>query len=232
MKYDTLLFDADGTLLDFELAEHDAFISAMAKFGVVADDYTISIYSKINDALWKKLERKEIEREVLKVRRFEEFASALGFDYDATKVARTYENELSKQSHLLGNALEVCTELSSKCRLYIITNGFKMIQEGRIQGSPIYPLFSQVFISEDIGCDKPSPQYFEAVKKAIPNFCADKTLVIGDSLTSDIRCGIDAGIPVCWFNPKHNQAPADMNIDYEIDDLQKVLEILKEKGEC
>ena len=227
MKYDTLLFDADGTLLDFELAEHDAFISAMARFGIIADDDTISIYSKLNDALWKKLERKEIERDVLKVRRFEELASALGVDYDATKVARTYENELSKQSHLLGNALEVCTELASKCRLYIITNGFKMIQEGRIQHSPIYPLFSKVFISEDIGCDKPSPQYFDAVKCAIPDFCAAKTLVIGDSLTSDIRGGIDAGIPVCWFNPKHKQAPADMNIDYVIDDLACLADIIK-----
>lgn len=227
MKYDTLLFDADGTLFDFELAEHDAFISAMAKFGIVADDDTISIYSKINDALWKKLERKEIEREVLKVRRFEELASTLGADYDATKVARTYENELSKQSHLLGNALEVCTELASNCRLYIITNGFKMIQEGRIQHSPIYPLFSQVFISEDIGCDKPSPQYFDAVKCAIPDFCAAKTLVIGDSLTSDIRGGIDAGIPVCWFNPKNKQAPVDMNIDYVIDDLACLADIIK-----
>jgi 2-haloacid dehalogenase len=227
MKYDTLLFDADGTLLDFELAEHDAFISAMAQFGINADEGTISVYSKLNDALWKKLERKEIEREVLKVRRFEELASALAVDYDATKVARTYENELSNQPHLLGNALEVCAELSSKCRLYIITNGFKMIQEGRIHRSPIYPLFSNVFISEEVGYDKPALQYFEAVKNAIPNFCAEKTLVIGDSLTSDIRGGIDAGIPVCWFNPKHKHAPVDMNIDYVIDDLACLVDIIK-----
>lgn len=227
MKYDTLLFDADGTLLDFELAEHDAFISAMARFGIIADDDTISIYSKLNDALWKKLERKEIERDVLKVRRFEELASALGVDYDATKVARTYENELSKQSHLLGNAFEVCTKLASKCRLYIITNGFKMIQEGRIYNSPIYPLFSRIFISEEIGCDKPSPKYFEAVKKAIPVFCAKHTLVIGDSLTSDIRGGIDAGIPVCWFNPKHKPIPQNIDIDYIIDDLEMLIEITK-----
>lgn len=227
MRYDTLLFDADGTLLDFELAEREAFVITMSRYGLIADNDIISLYSKINDALWKKLERKEIERESLKVRRFAELASALNVSYNAEDVAHTYACELSKQSHLLGNALEVCTELSKQCRLYIITNGFKMIQEGRIQRSPLYPLFSNVFISEDIGYDKPAPQYFDAVKRAISDFCPEKTLVIGDSLTSDIRGGIEAGIPVCWFNTKHKQIPADMRIDYVIDDLSRLIDITK-----
>lgn len=227
MRYDTLLFDADGTLLDFALAEREAFSQTMLLHGIVADDNVISMYSSINDALWKKLERKEIEREKLKVRRFEELAAALGVNYDPVAVARTYEHKLSRQSQLLGNALEVCTKLAENCRLYIITNGFMAIQTGRIKRSPIYPLFSKVFISEEIGYDKPSPQYFDAVKLSIPDFCAEKTLVIGDSLTSDICGGINAGIPVCWFNPQHKQLPSNMNIDYVIDDLERLIDITK-----
>ena len=227
MRYDTLLFDADGTLLDFALAEREAFSQTMLLHGIVADDNVISMYSSINDALWKKLERKEIEREKLKVRRFEELAAALGVNYDPVAVARTYEYKLSLQSQLLGNALKVCTKLAANCRLYIITNGFKAIQEGRIKRSPIYPLFSKVFISEEIGYDKPSLQYFDAVKLSIPDFCAEKTLVVGDSLTSDICGGINAGIPVCWFNPLHKQRPSNMNIDYVIDDLERLIDITK-----
>ena len=227
MRYDTLLFDADGTLLDFEVAEREAFIIAMTRFGFLADDNMISVYSRINESLWKMLERKEIEREALKVRRFAELAQTLGVHYDALKMARTYEHELSKQSHLLSGAYEVCAQLAQKCRLYIITNGFKMIQEGRLQRSLIYPFFSNVFISEEVGFDKPAPEFFDAVKRSIPDYCPDRTLIIGDSLTSDILGGIGAGIPVCWFNPKHKPTPENMSVDHVIDNLFELIDITK-----
>ena len=173
------------------------------------------------------LERKETTRAELRVRRFAELADTCGFEYDATTVADTYAEELAQQSQLLGNALEVCTRLCRDCRLYLITNGFKKIQEGRFKHSPLYPLFSGVFISEDIGCDKPALQYFDVVRASIPDFCVQRSLVIGDSLTSDIRGGINAGIDVCWFNPMHKIAPDDMNINYMIDNLAELYDIIK-----
>lgn len=227
MRYDTLLFDADGTLLDFERSEREAVIASLAAFGVVADDEIVASYSTINDSLWKLLERGEIKKDDLKVRRFSMLAEKYGFDYDAVAVADRYPEELATKSYILGNALEVCTSLSKTCRLYLITNGFVKIQRGRFMPTPLYPLFSGLFISDEIGIDKPAPCYFDAVKRGIPNFDASKSLVIGDSLTSDMRGGINAGIDVCWFNPKGLPAPQDMKLDYIIGNLDKLYDITK-----
>ena len=153
-------------------------------------------------------------------------AEVYGFDYDAHKMADMYEYELSTKSYLLDNALEVCSELSKVCRLYLITNGFKKIQQGRFDQSPLASLFSGVFISEEVGFEKPAVQYFNAVRAAIPEFDDRSALVIGDSLSSDIRGGINAGIDVCWFDPGHKLPPENININYIIANLDELYDII------
>lgn len=228
MRYDTLLFDADGTLLDFSRSEREAFATAVATLGIVADDEMAHAYSIINDSLWKQLEQKKIQRSELRVRRFAMLAEQYGIDCDAYSLSERYVNELATRSYLLDNALEVCTRLFEEGhRLYLITNGFVKVQQGRFMSSPLRPLFSDVFISDEIGFDKPAPQYFDAVRARIPHFEADKTLVIGDSLTSDICGGINAGLDTCWFDPEHKSAPKDMHINYIIDDLRQLHDITK-----
>lgn len=225
--YDTLLFDADGTLLDFERSEREALIAALASFGIVADDDIVGAYSAINDALWKKLERKEVTKPELKRRRFYELVVKYSFDCDYVLLAEAYENELATKAYILGNALEVCRELSLTCRLYVITNGFKKIQAGRFCGTPLAPLFLDRFVSEEIGYDKPSREYFDAVKARIPDFDRSRTLVIGDSLSSDIRGGINAGLDVCWFNPHRKALPEDIKVNYVVADLAELFNIIK-----
>lgn len=226
MRYDTLLFDADGTLLDFSRSEREAFAAAIAALGIVANDEMVHAYSIINDNLWKQLEQKKIQKSELRVRRFALLAEQYGLDCDAYNLSESYVNELATRSYLLDDALEVCTRLFDEGhRLYLITNGFARVQQGRFMTSPLRPLFRDVFISDEIGFDKPAPQYFDAVRARIPNFEADKTLVIGDSLTSDICGGINAGLDTCWFNPTHKSAPEDMHISYIIDDLKQLYDI-------
>lgn len=227
LRYDTLLFDADGTLLDFTKAERESLYGALAAFGITADKNTAIEYSSINDRLWKLLERGGISKSELRVRRFSELAEMYGYEYDAAALADAYFDCLATKSYLLGNALEVCRTLSETCRLYLITNGFKVIQKGRFGGSPLAELFAGCFISEDIGFEKPSVKYFDAVKAGIPNFCAERTLVVGDSVTSDIKGGIAAGLDVCWFDPSGRPAPDDMNINYIISDLRELYDITK-----
>lgn len=227
MRYDTLLFDADGTLLDFERSEREALISSLAAFGVEGTGEVVKAYSEINDSLWKLLERGEIKKEDLKVRRFSMLIEKYRFDIDPVALASRYPDELATKSYILGNALEVCTRLAQSCRLYLITNGFVKIQRGRFMPTPLYPLFSGLFISDEIGIDKPAKKYFDAVKQGIPDFDAARTLVIGDSLTSDILGGINAGIDVCWFNPRGLAAPEGMNINYIIGNLDELYYITK-----
>lgn len=227
VRYDILLLDADGTIFDFKRAEREAFAETVSAYGIVPNEGVLSTYSKINDDLWKMHERREITKNELRVERFARLGAVCGFDYDAARVADTYTETLATKSFILGNALEVCEKLAQSCRLYLITNGFKRIQEARIASSPFAKLFSGVFISENIGYEKPDVQYFDAVLKGLPISDKTRMLVIGDSVSSDIMGGINAGIDVCWFNPDGAEAPQGVDITFIINDLAELHHIIK-----
>ena len=225
-KFETLLFDADNTLFDFSRAEKNALTDTLNAFGVVPTEALIVSYSRINDEMWRRLERGEISKEALRTARFAVFCNTHGFALDETKMAHFYMDALSKQTVLVEGALAVCKTLAETCRMYIVTNGIKSVQTRRFAASALKEYFLDVFISEEIGYEKPHRGYFEAVASKIEGFDPQKTLIIGDSLTSDIKGGIDAGLFTCWFNPGKKQAPEGMPITYEITALQELLPLV------
>ena len=223
-KYDILLFDADETLLDFARAEHVAITETLNKFGILADEATVSTYSRINLGLWKRLERKEIDKTTLRTERFRLFCADIGSDADFTAMARFYENSLSRQAFLIDGAAELCKRLSEKCRIYIITNGIKFIQTSRMARSGLLPYIKESFISEDVGYEKPDLRYFDTVMAAIDGFDKKRAVVIGDSLTSDMKGGINAGIDTCWYNPRG--LATDLPVTYSVssfDEIEKII---------
>lgn len=227
MHYHTVLFDADNTLLDFTRAEHDALCECLAAFGLPHGEDAVARYSAINDGYWKRLERGEISRAALQVNRFADFAAEYGFDCDAALLAQKYMSALSTKSYLIPGAESLCRSLIPSCRLYLITNGTGWIQHGRFDSCPLAPLFSAVFISGDMGCQKPEQAYFDSVISAIPEFEPTDTLVVGDSLSSDIRGGIDAGLDTCWFNPHGKPMQPDTMPDFECRTLEEVGRIIR-----
>lgn len=226
MKYSTILFDADGTLFDFDKSEKNALTEVLNFFGIDATESMTAGYNKINDSLWKMLERNEIDKESLKTKRFEIFCDRYKIGIEPSVIAKNYIVALSNQTEYIDGAIEVCKSLSEKCRLYIITNGIKYVQYKRIKKSMLYHYFKDIFISEEIGYEKPNAAYFEAVSNKIDGFCKKTTLVVGDSLTSDIKGGINFGFDVCWFNQKQTKAPADLNINYTITELDELIKII------
>ena len=225
-KYTTLLFDADQTLLDFHRSEHEAVTDCLKAFSVPADNSTVAKYSEINDMYWKMLERREIEKNQLYSARWKTFAETYGYDIDVEKISEMYINRLSEKAYVLDGAEELCQTLSKHCRLYIITNGNKKVQNSRMSNVALSKYFLGRFISEEIGFEKPSVEYFNIVKSKIQDFDPKTTLVIGDSLTSDIQGGINAGLDTCWYNPQSKKAPDDMNITYIIKNLSEIEDIV------
>ncbi len=223
MKYKTLLFDADGTLLDFSRSEAEALTETLALNGIDANDATVALYSKINDGLWKMLERGEIKKDVLKYRRFELFLEELGVECDAKKMAQDYMKALSTKGYLLDGAEQMCKVLYGKAKLYIVTNGIEFIQRGRYARCGIDKYFEQIFISDGIGCEKPSREYFEYVARHIDDFDASSAIIIGDSLSSDMRGGLNYGIDTCWYNPNGKACPEDMKLTYIASSFDEVI---------
>ena len=226
MAYSIALFDADNTLLDFSRAERNSISLCLASRGLPHDQDTITRYSAINDSHWKRLERGETTRDRLKVERFADLFGTLDYDGDPVSMARDYESNLGRQTHLLDGALPMIQSLYGKCRLFIVTNGLATVQKSRFGGCALAPYFEQCFISEEMGCAKPEKRFFDLVAASIPQFNSAEAIVIGDSLSSDILGGINAGLDTCWFNPREKVAPPDIKITHIVHSLSEIEAII------
>jgi len=225
-KYTTILFDADATLFDFKLAEHDAVKDCLEFAGLPANDLVIEKYSEINDGYWKMLEKHEITKDELFCARWRSLIGYYGFDFDAQIIADLYPLKLAERAYVIDGAEDICKKLFGNYKLYIVTNGFAKVQHSRFDNSPLRKYFDDMFISEEVGAEKPSIEYFKAIASLIPNYDPKKTLIVGDSLSSDIKGGIAAKIDTCWYNPAGKQIPSDMSITYVIDRLSDLETIL------
>lgn len=232
MKYDIILMDADETLLDFKKSEQEAFRKTFSHYGLTPDEHAFQTYSQINHGLWQAFERGEIQKEDILKRRFRETFCALGIDGAFPGLEEYYQVALSEGSYQIDGASEVCAELAQRCSLYLVTNGVAFTQRRRMKESGLQIYFKEMFISEEVGVQKPQKEYFDYVMAQIPGFDRRCALMVGDSLTSDIAGGRAAGIDTCWFCRNGIPKDADGKADYVIQDLREVLSIVgDEKNE-
>lgn len=197
-----VLLDLDDTLLDFGQAERVAMRRVLGENGLPADDATLALYSRINDAYWKRFERGEIGRREVLVGRFRDFLAeegASGLDPDA--VQDRYETLLSEGHWFVPGAEALLDALAPTYDLYLASNGTERVQTGRLKSAGILPRFRGLFLSERIGAAKPSRAFFDAVFASLGEERRRGAVMVGDSLSSDIRGGIDAGLITVWFNP-------------------------------
>ena len=225
MKYKAILLDADGTILDFEAAEENAVNGLLELLGMT-DPEAAQIYRKYNAECWKMLEKGQLTQKELEVRRFALFLEHYGMKNDAREVADAYIDLLSKQDIILDGALEAVCELEKLAPLAVVTNGIPRVQHGRMDHSPLRPHFGPYVISGEAGVSKPDPRLLQIALDQLGVDVKD-SLMVGDSLSSDIRAASNAGMDACWINPAHKQRPADMNIRYEIEHIRDLPAILR-----
>ena len=222
-----LLLDLDDTILDFHKAERIAIAKSIRDFGVEPTEAVVTRYHIINKWHWEQLELGTMTREEILVGRFDVLFRELGREVDAVAVARTYEKNLSTGHYFLPGAEEAVDALHKKYRLFLTSNGTASVQKGRMTSANLYRFFEKVFVSQEIGHNKPAKAYFDACFAQIPGFDPAKALIVGDSLSSDIRGGINAGIKTCWVNPAHLEAKPGVTPDYEIEALSQLPALLE-----
>lgn len=218
--------DLDDTILDFSGGEAKALSTTLAAFGINPTPEILQRYHVINICHWEMLERGELTRPQVLVKRFEALFAELGLPLSGEEVNKCYGKNLSMQHDLLPGAKELLNTLDSQYALYLASNGNLATQQKRLTDANLWPWFRGVFISEEIGANKPSPEFFEKCFAQIPDFRPEDAVMVGDSLTSDIKGGRDAGLQTIWFNPHHKIPVGDIHADHEISALEQLPDLL------
>ena len=230
MKYKFLLFDADNTVLDFDKAQENSLQRAFVANGLSFDQNVLAVYRKNNIYLWEQLELGLVDKPTVLTERFR-----LTFDELNVKltdevfhaVSSMYEEGLHYGFQVVAHAEDVLRRLTDEGhKLYLVSNGVLSVQTARMEGSRLGKYFLMRFISEQVGVPKPSKKFFDYAFSQIPDFDKSSALIVGDSLTSDIKGGINAEIATCWFNPEHAANTKGILSDYEIDDLRQLFDIV------
>lgn len=223
-----LLWDVDGTLLDFSKAEEYGIRKCFDFFGLgECTDEMLSRYSKINRKYWEMLERGEITKQQVLTERFVEFFKSENIDFKHIEAFNDeYQMRLGDKSFPCNNALETVTTLKGKYQQYAVTNGTIIAQQRKLKQSGLINIFDDIFISDEIGHEKPSIEFFNAVQEKIGEFNENEVMIIGDSLSSDMQGGNNAGILCCWYNPHNSENENNIKIHFEIKDISEIINIL------
>lgn len=231
-KYYCILFDADNTLLNFDAAESKALAETLVNYGIEPDAETVQTYRTINEELWRQLEKGQIRREKLLSERFARFLKEIDAAGNGAEMNRFYLEQLSTHPDLMGGeVLDVLHELSEVATLAIVSNGVAKVQNRRVEESGILNYMEEVFVSEKMDSEKPNRKIFDAALRALGVENREHVLMVGDSLSSDIQGGANAGLDTCWFNPNHAENPGKVIPTYEIGNLTELYSIVMEPEE-
>jgi len=226
VRYRWLLFDADGTLFDYDLAESTALEKTFKQIGRGFEPRYVGLYRQINEKIWQEYERGEISQALLRTRRFRLLFEAIGFDANPEIFSEVYLQNFAACSDLIEDAEDTVKALSGKVGMVLITNGLTTVQRPRLARSAIGGYFADIVISDEVGVAKPDRRIFDIAFGRMNHPRKDEVLIIGDSLTSDMKGGNDYGIDTCWFNPLHRPCDGHVTVRYEIDRLPDILRII------
>ncbi|MCM3600833.1 YjjG family noncanonical pyrimidine nucleotidase [Robertmurraya korlensis] len=224
--YKYLFFDIDDTLLDFQATEKEALRALFAEQNMVLTADEERRYKEINQSLWNAYENGKIDRDEVLNTRFSTFFSHYDLEVDGSLLERKYRSYLEQGHHLIDGAMDLIMNLQHQYELYIVSNGVSKTQDRRLRDSGLFPFFKNIFVSEDTGFHKPMKQFFNYVFDRIPNYIPGQGLIIGDSLSADIKGGQISGLDTCWFNPLRKENQSGLSPTYEIQQLKELNEIL------
>ena len=226
----TILWDVDGTLLDFQYSQRHALAKCFQTAGLTMTEDILARYSEINDRYWKRLELGEITKQQLLTGRFRTLFEECGIEgVDLDAFLREYQEGLGNIFCYIDDSITICKSLQGKVKQYVITNGVTSTQKNKLQLSGLAACMEELFISEEIGTPKPGKAFFDACLARVEEKDKRRILVVGDSLSSDIKGGVLAGLKTCWYRPEGAVNHTEYQADYQISDLHQIMDVLTQQ---
>lgn len=226
-KFDAIFWDIDDTLLDFESEENYSFKKCFSMFGLgEASEDLVESYKQINKKYWSFLSLGEMTKEEILVERFNEFFKKYNMHVDSKAFNYAYSTNLGIKIKFNDNSYAILKDLKNKIKQYALTDGTMLHKKNQLKNAKLYEVLDGIFISEEVGSCKPNKDFFDYVLNSIPKFDLDRILIVGDGLKTDILGGNNAGIKTCYYNPRHKKVNENVKIDYQIDSLNKIYDIL------
>lgn len=221
-----ILIDLDNTLIDFNECARQSIINIFENLGFEYTPRVFETFIEENVKIWKRLEKGEITKPELRAKRWNIILKRLGIDYDGTIIEEAFEKGVSMGAYPIEGAYRLLDYLSPKYRLFIVSNGFRFVQENRLKIGSFEKYFEDIFVSEDIGIPKPAKEFFDYCFNKLGNPKKDDIILIGDSLSADITGGISYGIDTIWFNKNNDTCPDSINPTYTVSQLKEIENIL------
>ncbi len=226
-RYELVLLDADGTLFDYDRTEARALELSFAGAGIEyrKEDH-LPRYREVNDRIWKEFENGLISASDLRTERFRRFFELVGIETDCAAFGRAYVANLAESGFLFPEAEPLLERLAPRFKLGMVTNGLKEVQRKRFAMTPVERYLSCIVVSDEVGVQKPGPGIFEHALEAAGHSDKSTVIMVGDSLSSDIRGGEAFGIDTCWFNPSGKPNDSAAKPTYEIRSLSELPAVL------
>ena len=222
----TVFLDVDNTLLDFHLCSLESMKEGFDEWGMDFTDEVFTVFNEINDGLWHKIEKGEITRDELFCIRWQLIFDRLGIDKNGPDFEKMFVENLAESAIPVEGAGSLVEYLASKYDLYVTSNAIHRQQIVRMTKAGMIDYIKDFFTSEKIGYAKPTKGFFDECFKRLPDVKKESVIIIGDSLTADIKGGVDYGIKTCWFNFKGEKYDIRPECDYIVDRLGDIKEIL------
>lgn len=227
LKFDAILWDIDNTILHFPYQEKYALKKCFSIFKL--GEFTTQMlenYREISDNIWKEISTGKLSKNEGLIERFEQLFKSFNINFSAKKFNEEYQCRLGDKVKFNDNAYKILNSLKPIIKQYATTDGTIATQKNELKNGNLLNIFDDIFISEAIGFSKPDVRFFDYIFKHIPSFDKNKIIIVGDSLTSDMQGGVNAGIKCCWYNPNHKKNNSKIPVDFEIDNLKQIYDIL------
>ncbi len=224
IKY--VFIDIDDTLLDFNKNASLAVKMAFEKVGLTYKEEYGPWFLKINDGLWRLIEEKKLDRKGLHARRFKDVLREFGLVGDGDLIEKLFREYLFDLAIPVDGAVEILKYLSQKYAVYAASNAIYLQQVNRLKKAGMYEYLDKLFVSENIGYNKPSKEFFDACFAEIDGATPENTVMIGDSLNADIKGAYDYGMRAIWFNKKCDDQPSDKKYFVKVEKLEEIKKYL------